>query len=164
MLAALAGQDPKNYKTFFRDATCFYQDSDYFKLNLYPIDFKNTSHDLWAKWAAKTGFATKQEYLEWCHTYRFKALRTWLSTYSPHLVICTGILSVKQFAAAFGAGEETIEDTEAAGKKIRYFLTNHGRTVVAIVYFLGGRYGLTADRQLSATGKKLAELQRSRFG
>lgn len=65
LLAALNGAPPtESYTDFFRRQSCFASNSDYFKLNLYPISFKTTSHSRWTKWLEKeTGFATKQEYL-----------------------------------------------------------------------------------------------------
>ncbi|HTE42402.1 MAG TPA: hypothetical protein VK629_16385 [Steroidobacteraceae bacterium] len=65
VFAALAGKSVSGYTSFFEEHRCFDQDSEYFKLNLYPIGFKNTSHASWTEWhSRKTGFATKQEYLD----------------------------------------------------------------------------------------------------
>jgi hypothetical protein len=165
LLAAFAGDVPSNCETFFREQSCFDRNSNYFKLNLFPFAFKDTSHKHWPGWLAKkTGLKTKQEYLEWCVVNRFPLLKEWVSRYSPRLIICTGKSHLEHFMAAFGTRDEIIENAEAAGKQIPYFLTNTGRTLVVIVYFLGGRYGLTADKQLLTTGKKLADLERNCFG
>jgi hypothetical protein len=158
LLASIAGHRPDQYKAFFKNHSCFDRHSDYFKLNIYPIDFKTTAHHLWDKWVAKTGIATKEEYLEWCREFRFKKLRAWLLEYSPRLIICTGKQYFSQFWAAFGDGTEEIHVVYAAGKEIRYFATDSGKTLVAVIYFLGGRFGLRSDAELSQTGAKLASL------
>jgi hypothetical protein len=74
LLAALAGRATSDYSSFFKEQSCFDRDSNYFKLNLYPIGFNDTKHNRWkeSEWLTqRTGFATKQEYLEWCRGNRF---------------------------------------------------------------------------------------------
>ncbi len=159
LLAALRGKSCTQYREFFCDQACFAKESDYFKLNLYPIAFKNTSHQRWQQWLCeKTGFATKQEYLEWCRQHRFEQLRRWSNEYSPRLIICTGITRATEFQLAFGAQDQAVQETWAGSKRIRYFTTNNGKTLVAIIYFLGGRYGLKSDEELQATGTALRTL------
>jgi hypothetical protein len=165
LLAALSGNDQGNYTLFFKEQSCFDRDSNYFKLNLFPIGFRNTAHVLWDDWLIrKTGFTTKQQYLEWCFENRFPAIRTWMLTYCPSLILCTGISYAEQFQSAFRSGDEEVMTDSVAGKQIRYFVTNNERTMVAVVYFLGGRYGLKSDLELSSTGRKLAELLRKYVG
>ncbi|MBY0577914.1 MAG: hypothetical protein K2P57_02600 [Burkholderiales bacterium] len=159
LLAALAGRDTRDYEPFFNEESCFNRDSNYFKLNLYPIGFKNTKHEHWADWITqKTGFTTKQEYLEWCREKRFPMFRDWILTYSPSLIICTGKTYATQFQSAFGSGTEKVFTEEVAGKEIKYFRTNDNKTTVVIIYFLGTQYGLKSDEEISLTGKKIAEL------
>lgn len=159
LLAAMAERSTVDCASFFREHSCFDRDSNYFKLNLYPIVFPTTSHSRWTDWLIrKTGFATNKEYLNWCVENRFPVLRKWVLEYSPKLVLCTGITYAKQFQSAFGLGDEEVYTGEAAGKKIIYFHTNDGNTTVAIIYFLGTRYGLKSDAALSLTGKRLTEL------
>lgn len=159
LLTALAGKDIGDYESFFRNQSCFDCDSNYFKLNLYPIGFKDTSHQHWADWLVKkTGFTAKQDYLTWCRENRFPILRNWVLTYSPSLILCTGISYAQQFQSAFGSGDENVFTEEVAGKQIKYFLTNNDQTLVAVIYFLGTIYGLKSNDELSLTGKRLAEL------
>lgn len=161
LLAAMAGEDVGEYASFFRERSCFDQHSDYFKLNLYPIGFRKTS-STWPDWLVrKTGFSTKQEYLDWCLTHRFPALRKWVSDYCPRLVLCTGITFSDQFRSAFGSKDEHVFTERASGKEIKYFATNGGNTLVTVVHFLGGPHGLNSDEDLIATGKRLGELLRS---
>jgi hypothetical protein len=159
LLAALSGKDPSKYTAFFKEQGCFDRDSNYFKLNLFPIGFRNTAHALWDDWLVrKTGLATKQQYLEWCFSHRFPAIRAWMLDFSPSLILCTGISEFKQFQAAFGLGDETVVADVIAAKEVKHFMTNDEKTLVAVVYFLGGRYGLKSDLELSSTGQYLAEL------
>jgi len=159
LMAALKGVRPAEYREFFRRQSCFASDSDYFKLNLYPIAFNNTSHTRWASWLEKkTGFPTKQEYLTWCQTHRFRQLRRWGSEHAPRLIVCTGITHASEFCLAFGGKPESLRQAEASSKAIMYFTTNDDRTLVAVVYFFGGRYGLRSDEELFATGEALSDL------
>ena len=163
LFAAMANRDTGNYASFFREQSCFDRDSNYFKLNLYPIGFRDTSHKHWADWLAKkTGFTTKQQYINWCIINRFPVLRRWVLEYSPSLILCTGKTYAKQFQSAFGLGDEVVFTEEVAGKEIKYFSTNDGKTMVAIIYFLGTQYGLKSDDELSQTGNRLAELLKER--
>jgi len=165
LLAALNGGECAEYKSFFEEQSCFDKKSNYFKLNLYPIGFKDTSHHRWENWLVlKTGFASKQQYLGWCKKSRFPMLRRWLIDYSPRLVLCTGITRLEEFRSAFGDGTEKVIEGKAGGKGFKYFLTNDRKTLVAIVYFLGGSKGLGSDDQLAATGKQLASVLYEEYG
>jgi hypothetical protein len=165
LLAALNGRECAKYKTFFEEQSCFHEKSNYFKLNLYPIGFKDTAHHRWGDWIIlKTGFATKLQYLDWCKENRFPVLRRWLVQYSPRLVLCTGVTRRGEFRSAFGDGTEKVIEGKAGGKDFNYFLTNDRKTMVATVYFLGGKYGLGSDDQLAATGKQLASVLYEEYG
>lgn len=164
LLAALNGGECTDYKSFFKEQLCFAKNSNYFKLNLYPIGFRDTSHHRWEDWLHGTGFATKQRYLDWCEENRFPVLRGWLIEYSPRFVLCTGITRHEEFRSAFGDGTEEVIRGTAGGKDFNYFLTNDRKTLVAIIYFLGGRYGLRSDDQLTATGRQLGSVLHEELG
>jgi hypothetical protein len=161
LLCALAGRATETYRDFFRAERCFSRDSRYFKLNLYPIGFRNTSSEYWQDWHTRlTGFQTKSEYIQWCQAKRFLALRTWVQECFPKLIVCTGKDHRNEFFKAFTDGAAAPDSVDVAGKKIWYVVTNAGRTLVAVTYFLGGPHGLKSDPELSAAGKMLAELLR----
>ena len=44
------------------------------------------------------------------------------------------------------------------GKALLHVLTNGGKTLVVVTYFLGTLYGLKSDPELLATGARIAEL------
>ena len=162
LLAALAGENVCDYRLFFREHECFDRHSIYFKLNLYPLSFHSVAEPLPSWLVERVGLSTKKQYVEWCVENRFPIFRKWVQDNSPSLVLCTGITHIRGFQSAFGTGDETVQTEEVAGgKNIKYFITNSGRTMVAIIYFLGNRYGLNSNIQLWETGRSLAELLRT---
>lgn len=130
----------------------------YFKLNLYPLAFKNTSHSLWSEGFAKaTGIENKSEYIRWIEQNRFPKLRAWAKERKPRLIICVGISYKNEFIAAFGGEGAQVKEAVAGGKKFYYFENEDG-TTVAITYFLGNPYGLNSDAAIKATGEKIAQI------
>jgi hypothetical protein len=130
-------------------------------MNLFPISFKNTDPKLWKQgFAKRTGISDKPTYLNWCREHRFGWIRQLVRTQRPKLVICTGITWRDDFALAFDAGEHGLSKGEAGGKEFLHFLTNGGRTLVVITYFLGGRYGLSKNTSIQETGEKIKALLR----
>ena len=130
----------------------------YFKLNLYPLAFKNTNHSLWSEGFAKaTGLKNKGEYIRWIEQNRFPRLRAWAKERKPRLIICVGISYKNEFIAAFG--DEGVQVNEAiAGDKKFYYFKNEDDTIVAITYFLGNPHGLNSDAAIKATGEKIAQI------
>jgi hypothetical protein len=158
LLCALSGRDVRAYRSFYEDRRCFSSESDYFKLNLYPIGFRDTSAR-WEDWLArKTGILTKAEYTQWCETQRFPQLRKWSQQYRPRLIICTGKSHRSAFFRAFCGFSEPHKLEDQGEKPFWYIQTNSGHTLVAVVYFLGGRHGLNSDPKLADTGQRLREL------
>jgi hypothetical protein len=163
MLCALAGESVGCYKEFFRANDVFGEKSRYFKLNLYPIGFKNISGSQWEVWHPRlTGFQNKKDYLIWCQKERFPEMKGWARKYSPKLIVCTGTTYTDEFFDAFCDCTDTeIQDAQGIpGNPIRYTLANARRTLVAVTYFLGGANGLNSKEKLSATGQRLAHLLR----
>jgi hypothetical protein len=158
LLCALDGRYT-SHREFYHAERCFRRDSNYFKLNLYPIGFRNTSDRNWTEWhAEETGLENRSEYLRWCHEHRFQAMRDWVDQFKPKLIICTGKTRCFEFFSAFGAQWESRHTDETTGKQIVYSTANAGKTFVAVIYFLGGRYGLNSDLQILDTGRKLKQL------
>ncbi len=164
LLALLAGKntmEKEAVKKWYRDERIFSRESDYFKLNLYPISFKDTNGDRW-NFSDLTGFKDKTKYIEWCHSTRFQFFRDKVETYKPQIIICTGIEYAEEFRLAFGQDREKFQvvsvGEKPTEKQIKYFRTNQGKTLVAVTYFFGGRFGLNSDAKLRATGEKLKEM------
>lgn len=130
----------------------------YFKLNLYPLAFKNTNHSLWSEgFAEATGLKNKGEYIRWIEQNRFPKLRAWAKERKPRLIICVGISYKNEFIAAFGGEGAQVKEAVAGGKKFYYF-KNEAGTIVAITYFLGNPHGLNSDAAIKATGEKIAQI------
>ncbi|EEF15226.1 hypothetical protein CAMRE0001_1822 [Campylobacter rectus RM3267] len=130
----------------------------YFKLNLYPLAFKNTSHSLWSEgFAEATGLENKSEYIRWIEQNRFPRLRVWAKERKPRLIICVGISYKNEFIVAFGDEGAQVKEAVAGGKKFYYF-KNEAGTIVAITYFLGNPHGLNSDAAIKATGEKIAQI------
>lgn len=161
LLAAMQQEDVSAYKDFYARSACFARDSSYFKLNLFPLSFPNTSHSHWEPWIAElTGFASKREYEIWCETNRFPVMADWARTYRPKAIICTGTTDpfCTWFQKAFGFEHGTMSEATVEGKLVKHFVTRNGATHVVITYFLGGRRGLNSNKQIEATGHYIARL------
>jgi hypothetical protein len=63
LFSVIHNYELKNYKKFAENQKPFVKNQKgFFKLNLYPIAFKNTSHDLWEdNFSEATNFKTKQD-------------------------------------------------------------------------------------------------------
>lgn len=130
----------------------------FFKLNLYPLAFKNTSHSLWSEGFTKaTGLENKSAYMHWIEQNRFPMFRMWIKEYKPRLIICVGISYKNKFITAFGGDDVQVNEDIAGDKKFYYFINKNGSMIV-ITYFLGNRYGLNSDVAIKDTGEKIAKI------
>jgi hypothetical protein len=79
LLSAINGGSVSDYKKFAETVKPFIDGSpNYFKMNLYPIGFKDTSYARWHdNFSHITGFQSKADYLSWCSTFRFPEIRKW---------------------------------------------------------------------------------------
>jgi hypothetical protein len=80
----------EDYKKFIREKC---NDSELFKLNLYPIAFDSTNEALWKKHglAKITGFDEKNLFQTWCVFNRFPKFTELRKEKKPKLIICTGM-------------------------------------------------------------------------
>ncbi len=90
--AAIEGWKVSEYKKFAEDAKPFVEGSSgYFKMNLYPIAFRNTNRELWASaFSSITGFSSKDEYVLWCKDKRLPTISGWVQASVPELLLCLG--------------------------------------------------------------------------
>jgi len=132
--------------------------SGYFKMNLYPIAFKNTDAGLWQQeFSEITGFADKQEYVNFCNRYRFAEMNAWVEKYRPRLIIGFGTSYDNEFNAAFSDGFRSFKQEEIAGKKLKWKRNENG-TLLAVLPFPSGSHGLNSNVSLQKFGERLAEL------
>ncbi len=103
LLSVINGGAVSDYKKFAERVKPFVTGScGYFKMNLYPIGFKDTSHARWHdNFSNITGFESKADYLSWCSAFRFPEVRKWTKLASPELILCLGRTYIEEFRVAF---------------------------------------------------------------
>ncbi len=152
------------YKECIERLRPFEQNSNYFKLNLYPISFKITSDNLWDEnWKAKTGIESKYLYRLWCWKHRFSFFKKLVEKHNPKLVICVGKTYTTDFLLAFEGLEEitlsqniTIEKIEEDG--LIWLKINKGKTLLCITPFLTNAGNLVGDDKISKYGIRISEI------
>jgi hypothetical protein len=159
LLAAIDGAHFSTYKSFAEKIRPFVKDErGYYKMNLYPLAFRNTSHELWKDGFAKaTGIQNKQNYLEWIRAYRFPVMKAWVDTYVPRLIVCVGITYLSDFRSAFidnglELNHETIDERELN------WVVNKNGTIVVVIPFMVNRNGLTRNVSIQKFGERIREL------
>jgi hypothetical protein len=159
ILSAINGQKVSEYRDFCQQAQPFAQGSSgYFKLNLYPIAFKDTNRVRWhAEFAEATGFDTKAAYIKWCQTHRFPRMRQWAHTAKPKLILCLGKDYRTDFKRAFHAENTSFNHVSIDGRDLWWSLNADG-TLVAIIPFMVNRYGLTRNDSIQKFGDQIAQL------
>lgn len=137
-----------------------------FKLNLYPIAFNSTADDLWHKYGFDdaTSFPSKQLFNHWCFFNRFPFYAALRKQYQPKLIICTGVNYLKDFLMFFAGvdGVETIKSEVISinvNEKRTLYWSKAGNSLLVVVPFFSGRFGLNSDALLQAFGSRIAQLQ-----
>ncbi len=159
LYTAIKGKSVVGYKDFVSKCT----GDELFKLNLYPIAFRNTNYQLWKKYNLEkiTGFQDKYLYQTWCFLNRFPVIRDEATAHHhPKVIIGTGISYLTDFLFCF-AGEksyiqrETIPvDNSSANKYERHYYWakfNSGTTLFVIPFF-SGQYGLNSNELIEKMG------------
>jgi hypothetical protein len=161
LLTAINGGKVSAYKQFAEEIKPFTSGAvGYFKMNLYPLSFKDTDHNRWENgFAQATGLANKFEYLEWIRVHRFPVMKSWVDTYSPRLILCTGISASypSDFHSAFvdNGLEYTCEIIE--GQELKWAVNQNG-TLVVVIPFMSNRNGLTKDASVQLYGERIRTL------
>lgn len=139
-----------------------------FKLNLYPIAFDSTNHNLWKDYKLEeiTGFDNKYLFNTWCFFNRFPVFADVRKKKNPKLIICTGVDYFRDFLMCFSGGKNIdeiktgiIKPVSKANKYDRtYYWVKIEQTLLVVVPFFSGRYGLNSDYLLQKMGDKIKEL------
>lgn len=166
LIAAMQGLSVTRYKEIVNQSPFpFHANSNFFKINLFPIAFPKDRSELWTNSCDQaTGFSTKKSYQDWCRLNRFPAMKGWVERYVPEIVICVSSGYRDDFFIAFaGANQDTpINSVEVLnGKKLQWVLSNQARTIVAVIPFLGGVHGLNSNKLLESFGIEIGRLHRS---
>jgi len=159
LYAAMQGRDVASYREIGD-----YDGSEVFKLNLYPIAFRNTDDQLWRKHGLErlTGFKDKYLYQAWCMLHRFPAFSEKLREHSPEIIIGTGVTCLSEFFLCFGrhmGREERIQSTQVSSEnggntqeRTIYWSKISDKTHLFVIPFFSGAGGLNSDELLQKTG------------
>ena len=166
LYSTILGFSAKEYKKTYQDTRTFDQGSDTFKMNLYPIGFKNESDGLWSEWMFKTtGFPSKPLYQAWCQLNRFPAIKSWVESNDPKMIICTGSTYLREFLMAFSGYEHLfadINESKLTKGSLFWRVINDGKTILFITPFLG-QGGLKSDAQIEECGLEIKSISEQCF-
>lgn|SRR5574337_5589 len=159
LLSAIDGGRVKDYKEFSERVMPFVRGGcGYFKMNLHPIGFKDTSHGRWLEeFASITGFAGKSDYLAWSTDYRLQKIRKWAEDSKPKLVLCLGKTYLAQFKRAF-LDDDSIVNQEAIEGKEMFWGENLQGSLVVVIPFMVNRNGLTRNVAIQSFGERIKDL------
>jgi len=143
--------------------------SQLFKLNLYPIAFDSTNHQLWHEYKLDevTGFGNKYLFNTWCFFNRFPVYAKLRAKHKPKLIICTGVDYLRDFLMCFACDQNieqlnvgTVEGQSDKNKYIRnYYWVKVDGTLIVVIPFFSGRYGLNSNHLLQEMGKEIKKIQ-----
>lgn len=159
LLSAVEGGTVKDYKTFAKEAKPFVAGGNgYFKMNLYPIAFRNTNHSNWvSEYAGISGFSSKSDYIAWCKNKRLPQIRKWTSAFTPKLVVCLGKTYADDYAKAFFDDGKDFVTEPVDDCEIRWGI-NSDNTLVVILPFMVNRHGLTKNATIQKVGDRISQL------
>jgi hypothetical protein len=155
LVAAMHGRPLEAYKAMANEQPFpFHRESDYFKLNLFPVAFQKVDAALWdQQYRAATGLASREEYLRWCRENRFPMIRSWMKQGQPKLIVSVGLSNMEDFHGAFGIGGTEHEEI-IQGKRLVWFADD--TTTVAVVPFPTSPSGLNSNEAIQEFGQRLS--------
>jgi len=159
LLSAMSGGLVSDYKKFAEKEMPFVKgERGYYKLNLYPIAFKNTNMSLWrSEFSELTGFSEKRQYLAWNKENRFPTMRQYASKHQPKTIICLGKNYKEDFISAFSESSNEVT-TEIIDDRELTWTTNVEGTVIFILPFMVNRYGLVKNLSIQKFGERMSEI------
>lgn len=159
LLSAINGGHVSEYKEFAEQIMPFTNGANgYFKLNLHPISFKDTSYDRWStEFSHISGFPTKIDYLTWSTNQRLPQMRKWAEQSKPKLILCLGKTYLPQFSKAF-LDENSVINQEIIENKEMYWSKNLDGSLVVVIPFMVNRNGLTRNVAIQCFGERIKDL------
>lgn len=161
LLTAINGGKVSAYKQFAEEIKPFTNGATgYFKMNLYPLSFKDTDHNRWENgFAQATGLDKKVEYIEWIRMHRFPVMKSWVDTNSPRLIVCTGISATypSDFKSAFVDNGLEYTCEIIAGQELKWVVNQNG-TIVVVIPFMSNPNGLIKDTSVQLYGDRIRDL------
>lgn len=159
LLSVINGGSVSDYKKFAETVKPFVEGSSgYFKMNLYPIRFKDTSYARWHdNFSSITGFQSKADYLRWCSACRFPEIRKWAKSAAPELILCLGKTYIQDFRAAFHNENSSFSHEIIDGRDLFWCINDQG-SVVAVIPFMVNRNGLVKNVSIQKFGERISQL------
>jgi hypothetical protein len=159
LLSAVNGGNVSDYKEFARNIQPFVVGkASYFKMNLYPISFKDTGHDKWEEeFSTISGFEKKADYLQWCAEKRFPVLRGWVSRFKPKLIICFGKTYADDFAISFYDPDKNFIHEVIDDKDLKWGVNRDGSLIVVLPFMVNPN-GLNKNESIQKFGNRISEL------
>lgn len=160
ILAAIEGQNVDEYAKFAETVKPFTAGSSgYFKMNLYPIGFKNTDPAHWVdEFAGLTGFESKDQYVEWCREERFPQIRNWARSAKPKLVLGLGKTYLDDFKTAFLDPDTTMTVENAGQEEEIHWGKNSEGTLLVVTRFPMNSHGLVSNEAIGKVGARISAL------
>lgn len=162
LYAGINGIQISNYKKYVKDLN----GSELFKMNLYPIAFRNINASLWDTYGLKsiTGFDSKETYRLWCFLNRFPAISEYVNQKSPDLIICIGLSFLYDFFLCFAGSnsninifEEKIFPNSSDERRYYWALSSNKKTLIFVIPFFSSQSGLNSDKLLEEMAKIISE-------
>lgn len=167
LYAAYRGHKIDDYENFLKSL----DNSELYKLNLYPIAFQHTGYDLWTKYGMETvtGLQSKELYRIWCFFNRFPEFAKRVHHHRPELIICTGVTYLIDFFACFAGNSdlasqiqvdeiEPISPTNRRSNRKYYWVKLKSGTTLAVIPFFSGSNGLNSFYLLEQMGIRLRNI------
>lgn len=160
LFAAIHGHKVSGYRSYAESLS----GDEIFKLNLYPIAFKNTGNDLWRQHELDkiTGFEEKELFKAWCFINRFPFFSEQVQKIKPEIIIGTGVNYLVDFFACFASGHK-LKDfirVEKIGERKLFWARISEKTHLFVIPFFSGSYGLNSDNLLQEFGDNIKEISR----
>jgi len=159
LLSAINDRKVEDYKRFAEERKPFVKNSSgYFKMNLYPVGFKDTNVDRWQDEFSKiTGFDNKEDYVKWCRKNRFSQIQKWTFKYKPKLIICLGKTYLEDFKQAFLNNKIQLNIKIIDDKELTWGYNTSG-TLVVILPFMVNANSLNKNETIQKFGEEIAKL------
>ena len=162
-----------NGKSFdeYEEFTKTFPGKEIFKINLYPVAFKNFNDEQWQQMGhLLPQFKNKFEYKLWCKLNRFPMFKENITKYKPKRIICVGITSVDDFINAlfvsdskseYKIHEGHLEDlSQSKPRRTFYYGQMSTGTYFYVIPFSTSANGLNSRPLVEQLGKKMKEFEK----
>jgi hypothetical protein len=168
LYASITDHKVEEYRTLVADK---WNGSELFTLNLYPIAFNSTDSTLWSKCGLDktTVFGEKHLFQMWCILNRFPEYAKLRREKRPKLIIGTGVGYLQDFFLCFGGDKNDSERitfgdikptlaTSRPNPRRYYWVKLNGETLLVVIPFFTGSYGLNSNFLLQEMGERIRAL------